>query len=161
MICARRAVAGAAALLLAAASGVSASVAAEPSPSDAPTPFVRMEGELVPVLRGVLDAKDALPLAGRELSLASGALRTDDVVTAAAAVEEALAALGEVAAAGIEVLDSYEAEACSADYVAVLRTGFLLLSDVSADVVGSPAAFNQGVDLVLEYGDDIRDGVTC
>ena len=145
-------------------------------PSPAST-FPALEAALVPVnveLRSAMEDLFAgigvLSSKSYDLVLAAltgkGETAVRDIMKLVAGIEADLTRMQVAAADGLAVLDSFPAEACSADYVGVLRTALLLIGDsVMAlrvgDMTSANAEISAGRYLFGPYADDVRSLVVC
>ena len=90
----------------------------------------------------------------------------DAIAADAAIINANMTRLQETAAAVLAVLDSFPAEACSADYVGVVRTAFLLIGDSImalrvGDLASANAEIGSGRYLFGTYADLVRSLVMC
>lgn len=155
-----------------------------PAPSTSPnwrpppaSAFPALEAALVPVNVELKSAMEDLFAGVGALSSQSYALvvavltgkgsgAVNDIAKLAAGVDADLTRMQAAAAAGLAVLDSYPSEACSADYVGVVRTAFLMIGDsVDAlranDLRSADAEIFNGRYLFATYAELVRSLVVC
>ena len=166
--------------LLAASPAMAQSPAPSGSPNWRPAPtstFAALEAALVPVNVELKEAMEdlfarvgTLTSASYNLVLAvltgKGEGVVNDIAKLAAEVDANLTRMQTASAAGLAVVDSFPAELCSADFVGVVRTAFLLIgSSVNAlrvnDLANANSELVAGRYLFLTYAELERLLVAC
>lgn len=103
--------------------------------------FADVNEDLTPVLTGLQTDLTGLQTLLTDLFNAGYAPKINDVGNIAVQVKNTVTDIKEAASDGLAILDGYTTEACAADYIAISRTGFLMLLDGATNMLnGNPGS---------------------